>query len=59
MTIGQSLHEFHVEEIYRRCMSEDLELIQSEENPYFFMIKDLDGFTVCEGSLSEIDAWFS
>ena len=57
MTIGQERHERKLEEIDALCKDEDLELIESDDDHYRFIVRDLDGFTVCEGSLAEIEEY--
>ena len=59
MTIGQERHEAKLEEITRFCEDEDLELIEAEADHHWYIVRDLDGFTVCEGSLAEIEEYLN
>ena len=58
-TIGQERHERKLEEITRYCADEDLELIESENEHFKYIVRDMDGFTVCEGSLAEIEEYLN
>ena len=54
MTIGQKRHYKMLEELDNLCQQEDLELIESEDDHSVYIVQDMDGYTVCTGSLSEI-----
>ena len=59
MSIGQDRHEKWLETVTSFCEKEDLELIESEDDHYKYIVRDLDGFTVCEGSLAEIEEYLN
>ena len=54
MSIGQERHEEWLEKVTKFCENEDLELIESEDDHYQYIVRDLDGFIVCIGCLAEI-----
>lgn len=53
-TIGEKRHYDRLEEVSSLCEQEDLELIESEDDHYEYIVRDMDGYNVCSGSLAEI-----
>ncbi len=53
-TIGEKRHYDRLEEVNSLCETENLELIESEADHFQYIVKDMDGYEVCSGSLAEI-----